>query len=970
MSFNGNKTPLQVNVEASLNYNKGFRINRQAAEAQGVWSAAAPYGTPTTATYTPGTLVTGTVLYDLTRALPLFYALTPGTLCVKVWRNLLRIGRPVENTAINCPALGNTRPDAFLTSYAGWGSFKDNSSIDEYGNITTSPDLGLVEEVYPPKNWPATGEWSYIYKNWGSITPTPGWPIDCTQTTWSPYTDPVHWHHPYAWITGWPGANTWQAKTPGNPQVAVNPADNGDTWAAAYYPRPDLAPVQPWRARDLGKIEYDEYFKNGFIATAARQAYYEFWSSYGDRRPNQYAEFSKAVQQAQSYMQAANQEINTYLNNKTFLKGNYSNINDLTTSDFAGVNLAFKLFGNDMIRLGKAVDLQWIHLFGLPSKLLLTLQAANALTEALRLALLYSELSVAELGDIFLPTYTPGKDQEKKIWTAFNLIAGDDLEEIKVIINCSTVGLETLADLINPKKMFPTSYASLTVPAYSINTLQSKTYTTIYVAGGVNTAIRDWGGYLTGILPDDLALACGAFMAAINQVKNIGQMSWEKIAQSVANLEVVDKDLTLLATTNGVPGNLGLADSKLDLIALGSGEGGAYRFCDYFGSMAGQPYVEWYARVDALLKQLATPALGAIYSQLYTYAVGGVFTSAQIQTLIDAANAEIFAIQSANTGLVAELNYWWNKIGRQMWIEQRALAVAIPRTDNVWGEAGPPDISALISNLENYALDTLDYGAATILEAVADNTVIGGQSITAALREARNAQRIINAGGELDNDLPPSKPCPIPLVAEVSGGSVTVISAEGIPAGYDDCNPPAVTVVPQAGVFGVGSLDIDALNTGSGCTFSAVIADYPAITTVVPGWMSSLGVVSASATAGPNYTITVDGACFEPGMIYSFISPQVGGGVGATATATVDAAGAVTEITVTSGGSGYVVVPTVIMDCPPAPSKLGGPVVPGSFAGSPWTGQDPVPDNLISADTSSYTVEEAIATVEQCNCNR
>lgn len=955
MSFSGKKTPLQLNAESQYVNNMGFRINPTGQHWHGVWTAGTPYATPQAGSYAQGILTTGTVLYKLTLSLPLFYNYTPGQLCVKVWRNLLRIGRPVEDSTINCPALGNSRPPAFKTSYPGYGTFEQNKLTDDYYNLVPYTGLGLTESVYPPKKYPASGTYSYVYNNWSSLQPTPGWPTDCLQNNFSPYQHEDHYYHPYAWITGWPGVNGWQAKS-GVPQRANDPVGDADSYAAAYYPRPDLAPVQPWRSRDFGKIEYDEYFRFGFVATVARQAYYEFWSTTSTRRPNQYPEFVKAWQQEHGFMKQTNANINGFVNTKTFLKGTYSNINDVTTSDFAGVNLAFKYFGNDMILLGKSVDITQIHQFGMPSKFLLNLQKNNALTNALRMALLYSGLTVTDLIDILQPTYTPSVAQEKKIYQALGLISGRDLSDIRVILNCTTPGLQTLADLIDPKKMFPLSYKSLTIPEYTLSANTSKFYDFIYSDNGVNTRIQNWGDYLEGILPPDLAKACGAFMMTMNQVKNIRQMEWEKIAQAVANLEVVNKDLPLTNSTDGVPGSVALANQQLDLISLGSGEAGTYRFCDFYGAMSGKPYVEWYPKVAQLLQQLQTQTLLDIYEQLYIKAETGLFTSEEIQALIDLANAEIKNIQTQNPKKVEELNYWWNKIGNQMYLEQRAIPYAIPKNENVYLSAGKNDIDSFIRTMDQYALETQDYGAAVIFEAVSDISDIGGQSAVASMREARNTNRLINSGGEVDNDVEDERVCPIQVEVTIEGGAITAISSKEVPGKYPIGQPPTVHILPQGGVYGVSGEVETAVNISVDCKFVASIADYPSITNVQTGWVSGLGTVSSATVNGSNYEITVDGRCFETGVQYTFNSSRPQPGQNGSAIAVLDSLGQVERIDVIDGGQGYTTAPIVLVDCPPKPPRIGGPWIPGSFAGSPYTGDDPVPAALVTGATVQPTV--------------
>lgn len=1152
MSFSGKKTPLQLNVEAQITQKQGFRINPVAQAYQGNWVAATPYSTPITSTYSQGTLTSTTVLNALTNALPNLYTMatstvvTPGgpTLSVKVWRNAIRIGRPIDinYTAINCPGLGNCKPDTFKTSYAGFGSFDQTKVTDIFYNKTTSSAVGLVEPIYPPYKYPREGTYSYVYKNWSSLTPPAG------------ITEPYQYFNEYAWVTGWPGVNAWQSKTPGNPQVAYDPVADGDSYAAAYFPRPDLVGSQPWRSRDINKIEYDEYFKHGFVATLARQAYYEFWTDYTTRRSNQYIEFVKSIQQHSTFQTVTNQKISTYENSKTFLKGTYSNINDITTSDISGVNLAFKDFGNDFIRLGKSLDLADIHVFGLPSKFVLNLQKFNALTEALKLALLYSDLSIIELEKILLPTFTPSIDQEKKIFNALLLIKGQDLTDITTIINCTTENLETLADLLDPKKMFPTSYISLTVPQYSINNLSSKIYDFIYTGGGVNTRIKNWGTYLIGILPNDLAIACGAFMMTMNQIKNIRQMNVEKFSQVVSNLEVVNKDLPLTNSVSGIPGNLELANQEIELISLGSGSAGTYLYSDFKGAMSGLPYIDFYKVAQDLIKQLQTDYLAAVYKKLYqkslnnkwalvnrgkgwpnptinttginpmysydlffagggstgattvtvnakttslpinvlnlytasgrsarvpdmsggysagdiwgenpnsyttgqlisflstesgtpalnnTYVVlsvgansvtfqsiidpianpayqpnpmlpnydprqyiappvtgwpglsisvsssfyayiweleydgypGNGVVSGTVQDIIDAANLEILRIQGINQPGCNQLNYWWDKIGTQMWIEQRAIPLSIPQNVSIYSSVGLDDIDSFTKSIETYALENEPNNTAKVLEAISNTNTIGGQSLVAAMREARNAKKIINTGGELDNDVQDILNINTgTATAVVNGGSLSAISITSRGSGYDQGNPPNVTILPQTGVFGTCRHLETAMNISTDCTFKAIIADYPDIVNVKVGWTTIYGAVTSAAINGPNYEITVANQCFELDVVHTFISPIITPGAGATATAEVDATGAISNINLTNPGSGYVCSPIVIIDPPPGPTRIGGNDTPGNFSGSPYTGNDPVPEDIVTkpGDPAIYTPSEAVQQVIICNCD-
>jgi hypothetical protein len=207
-----------------------------------------------------------------------------------------------------------------------------------------------------------------------------------------------------------------------------------------------------------------------------------------DANPAGYRDFFQTFTSASGFISYSNSAILPVDNSKTFLEGTYSNMNDLISGDITGISLATKAFGQDLIALGKAFNLATIETFGLPSNLLKTLVQHNALTQNVSLAIVATGINTSELGELVGNISPPTIEQERKLYTAFYITVGDSLKEALIPLNCKTQGLESLADLLNPKKMFPNSYTTLTVPLY--NTTQqptnSKTYYPIYVNGGVN----------------------------------------------------------------------------------------------------------------------------------------------------------------------------------------------------------------------------------------------------------------------------------------------------------------------------------------------------------------------------------------------------------------------------------------------------------------------------------------------------
>jgi len=134
---------------------------------------------------------------------------------------------------------------------------------------------------------------------------------------------------------------------------------------------------------------------------------------------------------------------------------------------------------------------------------------------------------------------------------------------------------------------------------------------------------KGYGSYLTGIIPSDIAVAAGAFSAAMQQIQNIQEVPIEKFAQVVTNLETMVGLNTNSNSNNLVPTNLPLRTLGRPKIALGSGPQGSYTMSDFFGCMSGLPYNGPLSNIYSKLREVATTKLFNIYHELYlavTYA--------------------------------------------------------------------------------------------------------------------------------------------------------------------------------------------------------------------------------------------------------------------------------------------------------------------------------------------------------------
>lgn len=390
----------------------------------------------------------------------------------------------------------------------------------------------------------------------------------------------------------------------------------------------------------------------GFTRCMALQAWNEFnWNGATTTLSNpEYKEFCASFMSTSAFMRSCNQVVVSANNADTFLEGAYSNMNDLISADIAGVSLASVDFGNDLINLGKSLNLQNIASFGLPSNLLTTLGKSYAVTQDLTLALLASGLSTTDIAAItngVAPNVSV--ELEQQIYGAFLIITGENLAGILAPLQCKTQGLTSLADLLNVKKMFPTSYPSLTVPVYNADPgpTNSKTYYLIYQDGGLNDSLNapsiqsyvgtqlpngvppifnntvdlanyaelpiGFGSYLKDIIPADQATAAGAFSFTMRQIRNIERCDFQKFAKVVKGIEN-SSDLPLVAGTNK-PTDQTSSDFITTTGAVGSGAVGTYTMSDFYGCMSGLPY-PWQL-IQQRIQQLETANLYTIYKELF-----------------------------------------------------------------------------------------------------------------------------------------------------------------------------------------------------------------------------------------------------------------------------------------------------------------------------------------------------------------
>ena len=399
-----------------------------------------------------------------------------------------------------------------------------------------------------------------------------------------------------------------------------------------------------------------------------------------------YENFAGSFNDAYSFTQYTNKTVATAENAETFLQGTFANMDDLITGDVTGVSLYTNGLAYDLQNLQKIFDFKKLDRFGYPSTLLQQLHGAGGITRDLNLTLGSTGLSERDIRNLSTSITHGTTEQERKIYTAFLTITGKNLLICASSLTNNSYFLErcgnpniapsdqvrTLADLLDPWRLFLNARTTLTVPVYNTTVglpTGTKTYYLIYNEdGSVNSAINTenvkeiigtlitrgkptivegdsksnpstelpigFDSYLGGsnvVVPAKVGLSAAAVRYSFLQISNIEQLTPGELGDCLRFLETMqdvgDGANGTAANSEGLqkPINAPLIKETQSQMALGSNDAGQYRMDDFFGNMSGNPY-NWrglYARlagdkeIQNVTADATTSNLAAIYQQLY-----------------------------------------------------------------------------------------------------------------------------------------------------------------------------------------------------------------------------------------------------------------------------------------------------------------------------------------------------------------
>jgi hypothetical protein len=194
------------------------------------------------------------------------------------------------------------------------------------------------------------------------------------------------------------------------------------------------------------------------------------------------SKLAQAVNQAEGYASQATTFINSAVNSQTYLGNTFTNMDNMITGSVTAVNTDPVLFGEDLRRLGRLIDLANLDNFGSPLALMRQLYAVSAVIPTLSVAFVEAGINADVVLNINNPTVSVVDSDQQLMYRVMTQVTGTDLAQILSVLAVTTVGIETMADLLNPLKLFPLSYQTLTVP-----TANGSTPVYINASGSVNT---------------------------------------------------------------------------------------------------------------------------------------------------------------------------------------------------------------------------------------------------------------------------------------------------------------------------------------------------------------------------------------------------------------------------------------------------------------------------------------------------
>jgi hypothetical protein len=502
--------------------------------------------------------------------------------------------------------------------------------------------------------------------------------------------------------------------------------------------------------------------------------------------------FAQVYGISQSYLVQTNQYINSVVNSN-ILNSTFVDMNSLTTGGISEVNTDLPAFGADLVRLGQAWNLSNLSYLGYPSALLYQMIRVGGMLPEIVEQLNLAGVSNDDLLEL-RRSGTLAANIDAALYRGMQNITGDTLSQVLLLLDVTTPNLLTMADLLNPAKILPNSYLTLTVslptgtdvsPTATVPVLVYLLANTVNTNVAVLFANNEIYTNLTKIIPPDQALANQAIAQSLQQIKDVFSIELPDLARAVTATETNAGLSDITALTQPVPPYV--QTSFLSQLATGSGPEGTLTLFDFLGVATGVPYTDQFNSVTATLTQLQTAGalttlIGntGVYTTMistldgdYTTPIdpgppeqiqidipsplpgAGTYTSldeAFVSGLIPAAQNLISNVANNNSTAAASMNTSFSAMAEQLVYEKNNLAQAGVEFDEI--TQSTPALLSIGTNLHEIGRDVAPQGQNEFFTAIAQTSNIYGQAVIASLREGRNIDVLNTEGIPLNTQIP------------------------------------------------------------------------------------------------------------------------------------------------------------------------------------------------------------------------
>jgi hypothetical protein len=175
------------------------------------------------------------------------------------------------------------------------------------------------------------------------------------------------------------------------------------------------------------------------------------------------SKFVQAMDACEGYSSSGNDFINSALNSQNYLSNTFVGFNSMVSGGITDVNSNPELWGTDLLKLGSLWDMANLNELGSPLALLRQLSKLGGITPELSIAFASECVSLDVVINFKRPSNKVKDTDQKLMYSAMKKITGTTLDHVLQVFGVTTPNIETMADLLNPYKLFPNSFRTLAV---------------------------------------------------------------------------------------------------------------------------------------------------------------------------------------------------------------------------------------------------------------------------------------------------------------------------------------------------------------------------------------------------------------------------------------------------------------------------------------------------------------------------